>query len=162
MPEYVLGEFAEQIPRNAYLLDTGVLSEAYLGDKWHAEASYFLDNAGPILVPLCVVGEAWGVLVGKNGNRAGGIEMLRWVSTPGAAILIRDDENLARESETLCSKFKIDFVDAMLTLLADRLSRHHLNQTIQIATFDIRDFQKLKIAQTHLFDVYDVRSGGSW
>lgn len=171
MPEYVLGEFRAAIARNATLLDTNVLVARFLpDDERHAEAWDFLEGDSDehgrrpiLLVPLCVICEAWGFVVGKAGNRDGGIEMLRWVMTPGAVTVIRDDDGLCNESEQLCGRYHIDYVDAMLALLADRLSSDAcMGSPIPIATFDIRDFARLRRANTHQFKVHDVLSGSIW
>ena len=163
MPTYALGEYQAEIARGAVLLDTNLLFARFTRDDARAdEASYFFEFAGPLLVPLCVIGEAWGLMVGKHKQRDSGIEMLRWVATPGSATIIRDDEELARQSEALVARYDVDFVDAMLMLLADRLSRQCLGTPIPIATLDIRDFSILRRAKTHTFQVYDVASGDTW
>ncbi len=86
--------------------------------------------------------------------------MLRWVATPGIVTVIRDDERLSARSDELCSRFGIDYVDAMLMLLADKLSREclGLGAKIKIATLDTRDFYRLMGAKTHQFELCDMRS----
>jgi predicted nucleic acid-binding protein len=143
MPRYVLDNFSVDVQRNAILLDTNVLVSFFLeGDQYAAQASSLVEKSGlPMLVPMCVVCEAWGLLVGKHKRFDRGIEMLSWVITPGKVTLIRDDDDLARRSKALCERYHLDYVDAMLMLLADQLSSAQcLGETIEIATADFRDF----------------------
>ena len=159
MPTYVLDEYRADIPRNAVLVDTNILSARFLPrDDFHIEASYFLDTVPSILVPLCVIGEAWGIVNSRARSAAPAIEMLRWVSTPGTVTVVRDDEHLSSRSNELCSNLGIDYVDAMLMLLADKLSRECLGRRIKIATLDTRDFYRLMRARTHQFELCDMRS----
>jgi len=162
VPAYELDGFSADIPRNAMLLDTNLLYERYgRNGVLRAEAEFFFDSAGPFLVPLCVVCEAWSMVVGKDRNWDGGFEMLRWLSTPPSVILVRDDERLSLECDSVCRRFGTDYVDSMLILLATRLSSL-LGTPAPIATLDVRDFAKMKQAGTHDFAVYDVRSEQQW
>jgi predicted nucleic acid-binding protein len=160
VPTYVLDEFRAEIARNAVLLDTNVLVSRFVpGDALHFEAMYLLDTV-PVLVPLCVIGEAFSVVLSRhNGFRDPAIEMLRWASTPGAVTIIRDDDTLTKRTDELCARFGIDYVDAMLMLVADRLSRKCLGgMKLKIATADTRDFYRLMGANTHSFEICDMRS----
>jgi predicted nucleic acid-binding protein len=158
MPQYVLDGISHDIPRDAVIVDTGVVAALFMNDDiHHDEALYFSEVLGrPMLLPLCVVGEAWGLIVGRGRSLEHGLEMLRWAITPGSVILVRDDEALVRESKDLCATHHIDFVDAMLILLADRLCRQCLGSPVEIATFDMRDFLRL-FQQEKKFRVYSVR-----
>lgn len=160
MPTYVFDGFRADFLRNAVLVDTNILSARFLPrDEFHVEANYFLDTVESVLVPLCVIGEAWGLVLKRAGPDPA-TEMLRWVATPGIVTVIRDDERLSARSDELCSRFGIDYVDAMLMLLADKLSREclGLGAKIKIATLDTRDFYRLMGAKTHQFELCDMRS----
>ena len=149
MPRYVLNDFSVDIQRDAILLDTNILVSAFSrGERYAEQAISLMEDSGrPMLVPVCVVCEAWSFIAGKKKEFANGVEMLRWAFTPGKVTLIRDDEDLARRSQALCERYHLDFVDAMLMLLADQLSSEKcLGKKIEIATSDFKDFFTLMAA----------------
>jgi len=77
MPEYKIAETVLDIARNAILLDTNVLVEAFSEQDNSARqeyAEYFFDQLErPLLVPTVVLVEAWGVLVGSKKVRLAGL-----------------------------------------------------------------------------------------
>lgn len=133
------------ISRQAVFLDTNVLFAAFWDeDEKHEMAKYFLEVfTDEIVVPIPVIIECWGVIVGSKKRIDRGLAVLEWVHNPGNATLIPAPPELLGRTRTFCSKLHIDLVDAFLVSLADDLSaRHQITPAIRIVTFDNRDFFK--------------------
>lgn len=131
------------ISRQAVFLDTNVLFAAFWDeDEKHEMAKYFLEVfTDEIVIPIPVIIECWGLIVGSRNRRDRGLAVLDWVHSPGNATLIPATPELLWRSRTFCSRFCIDLVDAFLLSLADDLSaRHQIKPSIRIVTFDNRDF----------------------
>jgi len=133
------------ISRQAVFLDTNVLFAAFWDeDEKHKMAKYFLEVfTDEIVVPIPVIIECWGLIVGSKKRRDRGLAVLDWVQNPGNATLMPATPELLGRSHTFCRRFCIDLVDAFLVSLADEFSaRYQIKPAIRIVTFDNRDFFK--------------------
>jgi len=158
VPHYILPHQSVDIARNAILLDTNVLVDAF----WHGTcdhkpaARYLLEEADfQLLVPAAVVVEAWGVLERKCGWESGW-EMIRWVAEEGyrVAVLCRRDGIDAELS--IQHRLSLDHVDAHLAILATILTRAcNLEPPIPVATRDFRDFTKVMASEDVRLTLHD-------
>src|SRR5689334_18688882 len=89
MPDYRV-EHLHDVRRNAMLLDTGVLVQAFGGSSDAEEVRYYLEEMDiQWLVPVCSIVEAWGQIVGSKKDRLPlGVLMIRWLMTPGKAVIL--------------------------------------------------------------------------
>lgn len=141
-----------QISRQAVLLDTNVLYAAFCSnDERHEAATLFLEIfTDPMVVPVPVLVEYWGLVVGRDKRPDLGLALLDWVQNPGNASLLPGDPELVGRCRSFCRRLSIDLVDAFLVSIADRLSvLHQIKPAIRIATFDNRDFYKCLGWQRH-------------
>ena len=114
----------------AIFVDTNVWVSAFdPNDLKHDYAQYFLeDTQGPILVPICVVVETWGMLVNRPTYSVDkqilwerGIAFLAWLADPGHNVrLIPEINDSANYIIDLSRSLHIDCVDAMLAHLASK------------------------------------------
>jgi hypothetical protein len=159
---YTLERFELGVNRRAVMVDTGPIVALFApSDAWEVYASNFFEEyrSRPLLVPTCVVVEAWGCIVaGKNSRIEFGLKMLQWVLSGGVTV-IRVDERLLRPSEELCSRLKIDPVDTILVSVADAITTGcELDEPLPIATMD-SDMGRIRQKYPLLkFRVLDVRS----
>jgi len=164
MPEYKIAETVLDIARNAILLDTNVLVEAFSEQDNSARqeyAEYFFDQLErPLLVPTVVLVEAWGVLVGSKKVRLAGLDLLTWVNLPGRATIVPPYRTDVGGTQQLAEDLSVDCVDAMLVELAhDITERCGLRPPLPIATYDTRDFTRMFRRKGDLrFRVFDMRS----
>jgi len=145
------------------LLDTNVLVRAFESDTDDsAETFFFLREADyQWLVPVAVIVESWGFLVGKQKNWRAGFDLLAWLNTPGSAIIISQRGEDSEKVAELMAAFSggVDCVDAMLMLLAtDITGQCNLTPPIPVATYDTRDFNRARSQTTLRVEVYDMRS----
>ncbi len=107
-----------------------------------------------------VVVEAWGLIVGSRRNRTAGVELLTWLNSPGRAILVPPPSAEVKRTQQLVNALGIDCVDAMLAELATNITRLcDLKPSLEIATFDTRDFLRMSTARDGVqLRVYDMRS----
>lgn len=147
MPEYRLDSLAYDVMHKSVLLDTNVLVGAFdPEDSNHEEARFFIDESQyQLLVPLAVIVEAWGFLVGSRKKWNLGFEMLAWLNTPGRAIIIASKGDNIPEVQGLAQIIeKLDCVDAVLVLLSEEIRlKCGFSAGPPIATYDLRDFYKL-------------------
>ncbi len=168
MPEYKIAEMVLDIARNAILLDTNVLVEAFSEQNNSARQEYadlFLGQIeGPLLVPSVVLVEAWGLLVGSRGMRLAGLDLLTWVERPGRAIIVPPYRADVQRTQQIARDWRGDCVDAMLVELAtDITDRCGLSPSLPIATYDTRDFTRMSLKRGELrFRVFDMRSPDFW
>lgn len=160
MPDWLVPERIYDLPRNIALLDTNVLfSLANPHDSWHDNTLAALDiGEFTWVVTHASLIEAWNLLVGREKRRDLAYALMRWVLTPGQAILVGDAIEPISTANTYSQRFDIDLVDAGLVDLADRISRDcGLNPATHIATYDAGDFLRLFGTSGLNFHVYDMR-----
>src|SRR6266478_4473532 len=121
-------------------------------------SNYFLDESeDQWLIPISVVVETWGQIVGSKGNWLAGLNFLAWLNTPGKDLLIIGHDGEIGEERQAIEGLRIDCVDAMILTLASRIFQQcQLETPLRIATSDLRDFLRLG-AQGIPFHLYDWR-----
>ena len=151
------------ISNGTYLVDTNVLVAAFDStEQYHDDARTFLTELGiPLVIPISVLIEAWGLIVGSRKKRSQGWDMLAWATTPGNITLIHDsNSDLDEITEILAQEPLVDLVDAMLAFIANRISMIcQINPPLTIATYDTADFLRMMSRDALNFQVYDLRSG---
>jgi len=153
VPTYSIEHYDIEITRRAVIFDTNVLVARFSPDDIHhddaivlLEDMLFECNYTQFLVPIAVVVETWGFLVGSRKNLESGFDLLSWLVQPGKApTLIPHNPELVFRSATLTQEMRIDVVDALLVELATELSSHcELNPPITILSYDRTDYLKCK------------------
>lgn len=145
MKPYALDAF-ELVPSpDMAVVDTNVLIAAFVqSDSLHETAKAFLElwgEQGIALVPVPVLVEAWGMIVGSRKDRVAGLEMLKWALDPMLVRLIPGHHSHTCEVHSIAVQYGVDMVDAwILWLVNDMHDRCELNQRVRIVTFDVRDF----------------------
>lgn len=159
MVSYEIGTKTFAISRNAVITDSNLLIEAFLyGAPRQAEARYFLDEfEHQWVIPIGVIVETWGFLVGKNGDWLGGYEFLAWLNTPGKELIIIGHNGEVAEERIFIETLKLDCVDAMIINLATKIFYDcKLEKPLPVATFDTRDFFRLGGKVDIRIQVYDL------
>lgn len=160
MPIYETGSRRFDISRAAVITDSNLFIEAFLPDSTHQEwAAYFLDESNDQwLIPLPVIVETWGMLVGKHGNWVAGTNFLAWLNTPGKDLLIIGHDGELDDDRSVIEGLHVDCVDAMIVTLATRIfQKCNLESPLKIATFDTRDFFRLGSNEEIQIQIYDLR-----
>jgi predicted nucleic acid-binding protein len=147
MPIFQIPPFEIDFSRRAVLLDTNVLYAAFAQEDQHKDnALVFLDIwDGDILIPISVIVETWGMLVGgKKKNLRAGLDLLDWLMNPGnRAFLLPQDINDAEFMHKSIRQIQIDCVDALLMSYANAVSEQcNFRPFLLIATYDFTDYLK--------------------
>lgn len=161
MPIYTVPSHQYNLRRDTVILDTNVLVAAFFPrDENHEDTRYFIEEAQELfVVPLSVLVETWGMLVGSRKYWEGGIELLTWLNTPGTAELLAESTSGFQDIRNIISTIHVDCVDALLAYLADDISRQcQLNPHMKIATFDTKDMMNCRIQNGLHLTVLDLRS----
>lgn len=161
MPIYQIREQRIEITRQALILDTNVLVQAFDPDEEHHEdARYFLDEYPyQWLVSVAVVVETWGFLVGKNKNWQAGYRFMAWLNTPGKALVIIPQSGDLTSERSLIEALHLDCVDAIIGSLANDISIScDLASSIPVATYDTRDFYRLRVQGNLRLNIYDMNT----
>lgn len=163
MPDYRINETILEVVSNALLIDTNVLVAAFSPkeDSGRREyAQFILNDAGlPLLVPSVVVVEAWGLIVGSHRAWPAGIDLLRWLSNPGAVTIVPPHRAELHRTRQLIDGLCIDCVDAMIAELAVDIAMNcNLSDSPRIATFDASDYQKISQKHGLRLHILDMRS----
>ena len=127
MPAYRQPLFETEMSRRAVLLDTNVLVAAFWPpDERHKDARAFLDMMeDEVIVPMAVITESWGWLVGSRRSWGDGLQLLTWLNNPGNTILIPQNvENFSHVRE-ITHSMHIDWVDAILSCSANDVSEQY-------------------------------------
>lgn len=144
MPLYKIDEFQIEVSRLAALVDTNVLVNAFLPQEpKHDEALLFLEEwNGQLLMPITVIVEAWGMLVGSRKRHDCGCNLLAWVSSPGSPVyLLPQHSDRLDRIEEIARDMRIDCVDALLLYLADEFTEQgDFDPPFLIATYDLVEF----------------------
>lgn len=161
MPIYTIPCYEQSIPRDTVILDTNVLVAAfYPRDKYHEDAKYFIDECSdPLAVPIAVLIETWGMIVGSRRYWKGGIELLAWLGTPGNAELLPQDIARFADASNKINSLHVDCVDALVSHLADDISRCcQLSSHIRVATFDTADIWRCRAKNDLHLTILDLNS----
>lgn len=159
MPSFEIGSKTFEISRVAVITDSNLFVEAFVpGSPNYDWANYFLDESEEQwLIPISVVVETWGQIVGSKGNWHAGLNFLAWLNTPGKDLLIIGHDGEIGEERDAIVGLRIDCVDAMILTLAARIFQQcQLETPLRIATTDLRDFLRLG-GQGIPFHLYDWR-----
>ena len=150
-----------ELNRDVVILDTNVLYAAFSDtDQRHEEARIYLDDPIQLIVPMPVVIETWGLLVGRDNRWDDGFEFLSWMIDPRSGVVIITHCDDMAEIYRLASRIHIDCVDATILLLADRISKEcHLNPPCKVATYDTRDFFNSLRYDRFKLTIVDMRTG---
>lgn len=143
------------------LLDTNVLVAAfYTRDKYHETARYFIDEwEDHFLVPVSVLVETWGMLVGSRKDWNAGLDLLMWLATPGNAMLMPQRTNRFARAHDLIASIRIDCVDAFLADFGHRISEQcDFQPYIRIATLDTADLVSCRAKKGLQITIFDLRS----
>jgi predicted nucleic acid-binding protein len=162
MPIYRTTPFEIEISRRAVFLDTNVLVAAFHpNDQRHDYANAFLEMMveEQLIVPMAVIIETWGMLVGSRKRWDCGVQFLTWLNNPGNATLMpQHTEHFGRVHE-ITQSMHIDCVDAILMYLANEISEQcNLNPPIRIATFDTSDFVRCIYTRHFHITLFDLNT----
>lgn len=149
MALYVVDGRTYDLPSQSALIDTNLLV-AYFDDREadHEKSSQFfalLDGAYffPV-IPMSVLVEAWGLLVGRNRNHYNGLKLLDWSLQPGTVAVVPDSPTDLPMIAQLVATHELDVVDAMLLQLAyDIQQKCEMPKPLPIASMDRRDFYRI-------------------
>jgi predicted nucleic acid-binding protein len=161
MPVYTIPRYEQNIRRDTVILDTNVLVAAfYPKDKYHEDAKYFIDEWWePLVVPIAVLIETWGMIVGSRKYWKGGIELLAWLSTPGNAELLPQNIEQFADASNKMKSIYVDCVDALVSHLADDISRCcQFDPHIKVATYDTKDMMKCRMENDLHLTILDLNS----
>lgn len=160
MPLFTIPESIFDLHRRAVMLDTNVVYAAFSkSDARHEDSLAYLEMEEQYLLPLSVIVETWGLLVGRDRNWNAGFLFLQWINDPRSAVLVvNHSENIARIRE-LAASLRIDCVDATILFLADQISREcGYARGFRIATYDTADFLRSLSAFKFTFSLFDLNS----
>lgn len=160
MASYIVEIDPYDISSDAMLLDTNVLVGAFdPSDRYHDDANCFImEYPYQWLVPIAVIIETWGILVGRSKKFYAGFNFLKWINTPGSVVVIDNTKDKMSEEATLINEFRIDCVDAILMLLATDIGVKCGYKELPVATYDTKDFMKVIGTSGFHFDVFDMRT----
>jgi len=164
MPTYRTESCEVDVRRDLLLLDTGLLVAKFLPeDRKHDDAETFLELYGEerqLAVPIPVVIEAWGFLVGSRKRWDCGMELLSWVSNPGNAIVLLS-QNIDDFDDVRCLSrlIHVDYIDASLSCLANDVTMQcGMSPHASVATFDTGDFMRCRAKWGLRFRIFDLNS----
>lgn len=143
MPTYHPNPLKCEVSRRAIILDTCVLVAAFdPRDQRYDDANTFLDLVeDQLIVPLSVIVETWGMLVGRGKRWDSGIRFLSWLGDPTKVTLILHDVESFDAIRDMVNISRIDFVDAAAMKLGHGITeRCNFRPPIRIATYDTGDF----------------------
>src|SRR5437867_9094496 len=101
MPSYSIASCDLEVSRDAVILDTNVIVAAFHPrDQRHGDAKALLEilEERQLIIPMVVVVEVWGMLVGSMKQLDCGYEFLTWLNNPGRDLLIPHDSELNSRS----------------------------------------------------------------
>jgi predicted nucleic acid-binding protein len=160
MPNYEVGSKTYEIARDAIITDSNVLIAAFWNqDPNRLETLYFLDEYEyQWIIPIGVVVETWGFIVGKGKDWVGGSNFLAWLNTPGKNLIIIGHNGEMVEERNVVETLKVDCVDSMIVTLATNIFNEcGFEKPLPIATWDARDFYRLGGREDIRIRLYDLR-----
>lgn len=161
MPACQLPGWEGDVRRNSVLLDTNVLVAGFMeDDAYHEQARLFLDEAeDDLLVPVVVLVEAWGLIVGKRKRPDVGHQMIQWVNTPGRATVLPQPIDEFVDLQTLLESTRVDCVDGIVFKLALTLAAQLKTvPSVRVATYDASDFYRCMHRSGVTIDILNMRS----
>jgi hypothetical protein len=164
MPAYTVDSCQVDILGDLLLLDTGILVAKFLPeDGKHDDVEVFLDMYGEerqLAVPIPVVIEAWGLLVGSKGRWDCGMRLLLWLSDPGNSVVLLSQHTDAFDTvRELSALIHVDYIDASLSCLANDVTRQcDLSPHASVATYDTGDFLRCRAKWDLRFRIFDLKS----
>jgi predicted nucleic acid-binding protein len=149
-----------ELPRNIALLDTNVLVAFCDPDETtheHTKAALDMGEYRWAVTRSALV-EASSFLSGKRKKPHLSNYLLEWVMTPGEVICVGETTASIDSARSYAIRFHVDFVDAALLDLANRITVHlDLRPAVHVATYDTRDFLRFYGQDDLSFHVYDMR-----
>jgi predicted nucleic acid-binding protein len=142
MPLFTVPEIVLDLHRRAVMLDTNVVYGAFsLRDQRHHDCLAYLELEEQYLLPVPVIIETWGMLVGRDRNWDAGFEFLDWLRNPSSGAIIVNHVNDFGRIHDLARSARVDCVDATILFLADEITRRcGYVPGLRVATFDTADF----------------------
>lgn len=159
MPNYEIGSKIFEIARDAVITDSNLLIEAFWQNApKQKESIYFLDEfEHQWIIPIGVVVETWGFIVGKEKDWVGGSNFLGWLNTPGKNLIVIGHNGEIIDERVIIESLQVDCVDSMIVTLATKIFREcGFEKPIPIATWDTRDFFRLGGREEIKIQVYDL------
>lgn len=160
MPSREFPRWVGEVKRNSFLLDTNVLYAGFVKeDRYHEQASYFLEEVREeLLIPIAVLVEAWGLIVGRQRRRDIAAKMMAWVNTPGKAIVLPQPVDGLVKIQELVDSVQVDCVDALLFDLVLRLEKDLRDlPLVRVATYDTSDFYRCMRSRGVRIEIFDMR-----
>lgn len=163
MPSFEVAAASIELSRDVVILDTNVLYAAFNeGDSNHLDCKTYLDLPSQLIIPMSVVVETWGLLVGRDKRWDSGFDMLQWIIDPRSGVVVITQCESITGIHSLASQLHIDCVDATILHLADRISKEcRLNPPCTVATYDTRDFFRSMLKYHFKLTLLDLRTGDS-
>src|SRR5574337_1564532 len=113
MPLFTIPEVVHDLRREAVMLDTNVIYGAFSpGDSRHGDCLAYLDIEEQYVVPLPVVIETWGLLVGRDNDWESGLRFLAWLNDPSSGVVVVNHTEDIRSIQRLAKSARVDCVDA--------------------------------------------------
>jgi predicted nucleic acid-binding protein len=159
MPDYEVEAKTFQINREAVITDSNLLIDAFWKEAPNHEASkYFLDEfEHQWIIPIGVVVETWGFIVGKNKDWVGGTNFLAWLNTPGKDLIVIGHNGEIIDERFVIESLQVDCVDSMIVTLATKIFiKCDFEKPIPVATWDTRDFFRLGGREDIKIQIYDL------
>lgn len=148
MLPYCLDPYQLVMNPDMVIVDTNVLVAAFIEstEGRHETARAFLQlwgEQGLTLVPVPVLVETWGMIVGSRKRRDAGLAMLEWALDPSVVMLVPGHQSHLGQVAAIAKQYSVDVVDAwILWLISDMHARCELNERVRVATFDTNDFSR--------------------
>jgi predicted nucleic acid-binding protein len=161
MPLYAVPAHESEIRRDAVIVDTNVLVAAFCpDDQNHEDARRFVDEWPELfVVPIAVLIETWGMIVGSRKYWPGALELLLWIVTPGKAELLPQAATRFAQTSSMVSSTHVDCVDVLISHLADDISRQcEFAPPIRVATYDTKDLLMCRERKGLHLTILDMRS----
>lgn len=154
-----------ELPRNVALLDSNfIVALANEKDSSHAQVVEFLeadfDFTWILTHPVLV--ECSGLL-SRRRDKAYALQVISWFTEfssrrhINSTFILSDEGSAYADAQHLMNVFSIDYVDAFLIEVADKISRAGgFAKGIPIVTFDTGDFSRC-IGAGYMYSIWDMR-----
>jgi predicted nucleic acid-binding protein len=142
MPFFEIESEKVELRRDVVVLDTNVLYAAFKDDDFrHEDSLAYLEVPKQFVLPMSVIVETWGLLVGKAHLWQSGFAFLQWIIDPSSGVVVIHNCGAIADIHNLAAALRIDCVDATILYLADKITRQcRLKPSCIVATYDTRDF----------------------
>jgi|SRR5208337_343170 len=149
------------LSRDVTIVDTNVLLAAFWpDDSRHEDTKTFLfEIATSVIIPVPVLVETWGILVGRSKRWDCGLKLLAWIVNPGSCVTVIDRSEPVGGVQALIESAHIDCVDAYIAHLADDVTEIcDFDPPIRVATYDTGDFVLCRVNHHIRLRVWDLNS----